>query len=127
MEAMTGPSAMVRLIAILAIAGLVLSPIGRPVMAMPSDMHASLDGATAMAQAGAAAMPAEMPCCPDKSPGPDCGKDCPCMALCAAKTLNSVRLASLFIPQRLVSIVVPGNEAELGSLAQTPPTRPPKI
>jgi hypothetical protein len=49
------------------------------------------------------------------------------MALCAATTLDTVRLVGLFVPRTLVSIVVPGNEAELGSLTQAPPTRPPKI
>jgi hypothetical protein len=119
------PSAIRLLLAILAIAGLVLSPIGRPLMAMPADMRTSLGDPMAMSDA--AAMPADMPCCPDKSPGPDCGKDCPFMAFCAAKCFHSARLVSLFFPQRLVSIFVPGNEAELGSLVQAPPTRPPKI
>jgi len=116
------------LLAVLAIAGLVLSPIGRPVMAMPPDMQASMGDPVAMTDVGGAAMPTDMPCCcPDTSQGPDNGKDCPCMALCAAATLDTVRLVSLFVPRTLVSIVVPGNEAELGSLAQAPPTRPPKI
>ena len=126
-DAVKGLSAIRHLLAVLAMAGLVLSPIARPAMAMPTDMHASMSDSTAMTDDGTAAMPAGMPCCPDKSPGPDCGKDCPFMAFCAAKSFQSARLVSLFVPQRLVSVVVPGNEAEPGSIAQAPPTRPPKI
>jgi len=122
-----GLSAIRHLLTILAIAGLVLSPIARPVMAMPTDIRPSMGDHMAMTDAGAAAMPANMPCCPDKSPCPDCGKDCPFVALCAATTLDYVRLVSLFVPQRLASVIVPSNEADLGSLAQAPPTRPPKI
>jgi len=94
-------------------------------MDMPVGMHGSMGDSRVMT--GAAAMPTDMPCCPDNSPGPDCGKDCPCVALCAAETPNIVRLGSLFVPKRLVSIIVPGDEAEPSSLAQAAPTRPPKI
>jgi hypothetical protein len=120
-------SAIRRLLAILAIAGLTLSPIGQAVMAMPTDMHASMDGAMAMIDAGAAAMPADMPCCPDKSSGSDCGKDCPFVMFCVAQALNNPRVVSLFVPESLVSIMFPGNETAPGGLTQAPPTRPPKI
>jgi hypothetical protein len=113
--------------AALAVAGLVLSPIAHPVMAMPMITQAPMDEAKGMTDAMSAAMPMDMPCCPEKSSGLDCGKDCPFMTLCSAKTFQSVAFAGLIVPLTPVSILVPGNQTELSSIAQTPPRRPPKI
>lgn len=75
----------------------------------------------------ATAMPADMPCCPEKVPASDCGKDCPLMALCMVSVLQSAPLgAALFIPFTLAGIVIPSNDADLGGLAQAPPPKPPK-
>jgi hypothetical protein len=114
-----------RFLAILAVAGLVLSPIVRPVMAISADAHAS-EGDPDAVDHGAATAPADMPCCPDKSQGPDCGYDCPFMALCTPLNFQTPILVSLFVPLGPGSNLIPRNESELDSLAQVPPTRPPK-
>jgi hypothetical protein len=116
-------SAICHFVAFLAVAGLVVSPISRPVMAMPVDMQAAMDEATEMAHA----MPADMPCCPERSSHADCGQDCPFMTLCMAKSFQSVAFAGLIVPLTPVSILVPDNQTDLGGIAQTPPRRPPKI
>jgi hypothetical protein len=125
-QTMKLPSAIRRAFAVLAVAGLILAPQARLAMAMPSETqgtmseHGATDARTAMG------MPVDMPCCPDKAPASDCGKDCPLMALCTASVLQSAPLGvPLFIPL-LAGIVIPGDDADLGSLAQAPPPRPPK-
>jgi hypothetical protein len=119
-------SAIHRALAVLAIAGLILAPLGRPAVAMPSEMQGMLsEHGTTDAQTGMA-MPADMRCCPDKVPASDCGKDCPLMVLCMASMLQSAPLGiPLYIPL-LAGIVIPGNDTNLGGLAQAPPPRPPK-
>jgi hypothetical protein len=119
-------SAIHRAFAVLAVAGLILAPLARPAMAMSWETqgimgaHGATDAETGMG------MPADMPCCPHKAPASDCGKDCPFMALCAASLLKSAPLgAPLYIPL-LAGMVIPGDDADLGSLAQAPPPRPPK-
>jgi hypothetical protein len=120
-------SSMHRVFAVLAIAGLILAPLARPAMAMPSQMQGSMSEHGATDTQMDMAMPADMPCCPDKTPASDCGKDCPLMALCMASVLQSAPLgAALFITLKLAGIVILGNDADRGSLAQAPPPRPPK-
>jgi hypothetical protein len=109
-----------------AILGLVLAPIARPVMAMPMDMHESMGEPTA-ADAVATTMPDDMPCCPDKTTVPDCGKDCPLMALCGATLLQFVPQVALIVPGTLIGIVFPGDYSALASVARAPPRKPPKI
>jgi hypothetical protein len=140
-----------RLVALIVIAGLVLAPVllsvGATAMQMPAAMaaHAGMmmSHDTAMSHDMAmsddmmmpadmamsdVAMPADMECCPKKtSQMPDCGKDCPFMALCMGIGLQSDRVASLYAPFALVSTLVPGNQRDLDGLAQAPPIRPPKI
>jgi hypothetical protein len=119
-------SAIARCFALLAIIGLVLSPMMRPAMAVAVAMPAS-DGVMAgMAEMEATGMPADMPCCPGKPTLPDCGKDCPFMALCAGMALGGP-VFGLFVPLGLVSIVVPGNQSQLVGIWHAPPRRPPKI
>jgi hypothetical protein len=118
-------SAIARAFAVLAVAGLVLAPMARPVMAMPSQMQSVMsEHGAADAHMGMAA-PADMPCCPDKAP--DCGKDCPLMGLCMANVLQFAPIGpSLFISPTLASLVFPDDDAVLSGLAQPPPARPPK-
>src|SRR5579863_1709357 len=113
-------SALGRVFALLAIVGLLVTPIARPVMAMPMDMHASM-GEPATADAVAATMPDDMPCCPGKATFPDCGKDCPLMAMCAATSLQFVAQTTLIVPVTLVSIVFPGEHSDPASVAHAPP------
>jgi hypothetical protein len=137
-----------RFVALIVIAGLVLAPvllsIGATAMQMPAGMlsaHAGMvmSSDTAMssdmamssdvAVSSDVAMPSDMECCPKKaSHVPDCGKDCPFMALCLGIGLQQGdRVASLCAPMALVSTLIPGNQRDLDGLAQAPPIRPPKI
>ena len=134
-----------RLVALIVIAGLVLAPVllsvGATAMQMPAAMaaaHAGMMMSHDMAKSSDATMSSEMEmssdmvmpdmeCCPKKtSHMPDCGKDCPFMALCMGIGLQSDRVANLSAPLELVSTFVPGNQRDLDGLAQAPPIRPPK-
>ena len=121
-------SAIGRVLAVLAVAGLVLVPITRPAMAMSvaTDMHASMGDAMAAGSVIADAAD-DMPCCPSKPTLPDCSKDCPLMALCVTAPLYFVSQTGLIVPVTFVSIVFPRDQSDLVSVAQTPPRRPPKI
>ena len=111
--------------AVLAIAGLVLAPLARPTMAMPSEMAAAAHEHGAMDAQADMAMPADMPCCPDKVP--DCSKDCPLMALCMVGAMQAAPHGpALFIPLTIASALVPPNESDRAGLSQAPPPRPPK-
>jgi hypothetical protein len=106
----------------LALLGLVLSPFARPATAA--------DGTVAQASmaADAAIDMADMPCCPDQAPMPDCGKDCRFMAACSAPSVcDTPRGTVLAVPLVLASPVVPDNDAGLSGLSERPPPRPPKI
>ena len=119
-----------RFVALIVIAGLVLAPvllsIGATAMQMPAGMLSAHSG---MAMSSDMAMPSDLECCPKKgSHVPDCGKDCPFMALCMGIGLQQGdRVASLCAPMALMSTMIPGNQRDLDGLAQPPPTRPPKI
>jgi hypothetical protein len=119
-------SAIARCFALLAIIGLVLSSMMRPAMAAPAGMPASAGVMAAMVEMHATGMPAGMPCCPGKPVLPDCGKDCPFMALCAGMALSGP-VFGFFVPLGLVSIVVPDNQSQFIGIWQAPPRRPPKI
>jgi hypothetical protein len=121
-EQVKRPSALRFVFAALAIAGLLLTPVAVPAMPAAATMSESMGDHAAMA------MPADMPCCPDQAPMPDCGKSCPFMAACAAQALGNLPDgAVLALPLTLASIVVPGNDSALAGLTQRPPPRPPKI
>jgi hypothetical protein len=124
-----------RFVALVVIAGLVLAPvllsIGATAMQMPAGMlsaHSGMAEHSGMAMSSDTAMPSDMECCPKKaSHVPDCGKDCPFMALCLGIGLQQGdRVASLCAPMALVSTLIPGNQRDLDGLAQAPPIRPPK-
>lgn len=107
-----------RLGAALAVLGLLLAPLARPVMAatMPAvPDHAALE------------MPADMPCCPERAPAKDCAKDCFLMAACMAGNLQATPpVAQLFIPPEAATVLLSGNDADLAGLSTGPPQRPPK-
>jgi hypothetical protein len=66
-----------------------------------------------------------MPCCPHNTPVPDCGHDCPFMALCSAMPFG-VPLASLTTPLAQTGAMLPGDQSDLVSVTRAPPRRPPK-
>ncbi len=137
-----------RLLAVFMIAGLVLAPLSRPVMAgMASQAMASDMSMPAMAEdmpmAAAADMMAndamaedimandmtagDMPCCPSKAPSPlGCDK-CIFMAACATKCFSGLS-AAVFHPVLAVSVrIVPlRNDSWPDSLGYPPPDHPPR-
>ena len=103
------------LLASLALLGLMLAPLARPVMATHADMaaHAAMDMG-------------DMPCCPDGAAKQDCAKDCPLMALCMVKVFQSAPHATapviLTVSARIGLLA---NDANLHGFAQAPLPRPP--
>jgi hypothetical protein len=116
-------SALGRVFAVLAIAGLVFAPIGRSAIA--ADMHAT--GNAMAADDVAAGATDDMPCCPSKPALPDCSKDCPLMALCVTAPIHFVSQTGLTIPLTFVTVIFPSAHSDLVSIAQAPPRKPPKI
>lgn len=138
-----------RLLPLLAVLSLALAPVAAsaaaadmraptamqgPAQAMQGHAHAMQAHAHAM-QAHAmqdgdmAGMAVDaMPCCPHETPAmPDCAKGCPLMALCLAKV--AARLpGAVGLPTR--AAVVQGTRwdgaASFRSLAQAPPSEPPR-
>jgi hypothetical protein len=118
--------AITRFLSLLALVGLISSPLARPAMAMSAaslqaaamDDHAGMMNGQAMG---------EMPCCPDEAPKSDCAKDCPLMALCAATGLQFLTaLPGLKVPTMQAATLAPDRSAELHGVAQRPPPKPPK-
>jgi hypothetical protein len=124
-EAMSWRSVPGYFLAFVAIAGVALAPMMRPAMAMPATTHVS-KGEPLAAASMAPSAPHEMQCCPGKPSLADCGKDCPFMALCGALPFQGISQISLVVPLTLVSIIFPGNQSALASVAQAPPRKPPK-
>jgi hypothetical protein len=110
-----------KLLAALAVFGLLLTPLARPSIAMATD-------GSPMSEQMAVEMPADMPCCPDQAPAKDCMKDCPFMLMCAGHYVpNRAGASGLLIPLLVSSLILPGNETEASSLTHRPPPRPPKF
>jgi hypothetical protein len=111
-----------RLLSLFAVLGLILVPLGRPVMGAAADMHA------VMSDASATPMAADMPCCPHEAPTRDCAKDCPLMALCmVGSILDFPATVALLVPHRFTTLALAGNEPDIAGLTYGPPPRPPKI
>jgi len=123
-----------RLILTLAVFGLILAPIARPVMAMPMPADAMMSGDMSSANA------IDMPCCPDGMAADkamsetgdaapamgDCAKDCPLMATCMAASVSGLPQGPvLSFPLAITQIVHPKNDPHIGSLTRGPAPRPP--
>jgi hypothetical protein len=122
-----------RLLAIAMIAGLVLAPLSRPVMAgMVSDASMAAMAEDMPMAATADTMTedmtaSDMPCCPSKAPSPlECDK-CIFMAACATKCFSGLS-AVAFHPVLAVSVgIVPlRNDSWPDSLGYPPPDHPPR-
>jgi hypothetical protein len=144
------------LLAILMIAGLVVAPLSRPVMAgmtsaapmaaMADDMSmsatadamsmsATADAMSMSATADAMSMsaPADemangMPCCPSKAPAPiDCDK-CVFMAACMTKCFAGMS-AAIVHPVSAASARIASlrNDSSPDSMGHPPPDQPPRI
>jgi hypothetical protein len=116
-----------RLLVISVIAGLVLAPLARPVMAAPTpdaSMPAMADDMSMSATSDE--MAGDMPCCPSKAPAPiDCDK-CVFMAACMSQFL--VGPAATFRPPFAVSgkIAPLRNDFWPDGLGHSPPEHPPR-
>jgi hypothetical protein len=126
-----------RLLAIFMVAGLVLAPLSRPVMAgtmpdasmpaMADDMSMSAMPDDMSMSAGADEMANDMPCCPSKSPAPiDCDK-CVFVAACMSKCFAGLATA-VFQPVFAVSagLARPQNDFWPDGLGYPPPEHPPR-
>jgi len=110
-------SAFKRMLAILALIGLVSAPL------------ATSSAAAAMAMKMDMAMSDGMPCCPDDQPTvPDCAKDCPLAVVCTSvfvcAPMSDSNLLSLRVTLR--DRVIANRDADPTSLASEPQPRPPK-
>lgn len=116
--AMSVRATICRLIAFLALTGLVLGPFARPAEAL----------APAAAEQADMAMPDGMPCCPDEMPMKDCAKkDCPLMNVCMATALQALLPATALNFPQLAAVILHGtSDAGLSGLASGPPPRPPR-
>jgi hypothetical protein len=118
-----------RLLAILMIAGLVLAPVSRPVMA-EAPFHASMKAMADEMSASAVMeeMAEDMPCCPSRAPAPaDCDK-CVYMAACMSKCFMGMS-ATVFDPFLIASdaIALQRKDSRPDSLGHPPPEHPPRM
>jgi len=114
-----------RLLAVFMIAGLVLAPLSRPVMAgTTSDASTSAMAHDMSMSAMAAEMANDIPCCAVVI---DCGK-CVLMAACMTKCFAGMSTA-IFRPLLAVStrIALLRNDSWPDSLGHLPPDHPPRI
>lgn len=117
-----------RLLAIFMIAGLVLAPFSRPVMAgtiSDASMSAMADDMSASAMTDE--MANDMPCCPSKAPTPIGCDKCVFMAACTTKCFTGLTVA-LFQPLFAVSagLARPQNDFWPDGLGHSPPEHPPR-
>jgi hypothetical protein len=118
-------SAFGRICAFVAVLGLLLTPVARPAMALATDVDAFPD-VRAESGLGASMTTDEMPCCPAKPALPDCGKDCPFIGLCVGAALLGTPHVASIVPITPATIILPGGQIGLASIARAPPQRPPK-
>jgi len=121
-----------RLLAAFALLSLVLAPLASSAVA-----SAEMAQAQAQAQAHAqvdmnggasAAMPDEMPCCPDEMPAPasDCGKHC-LMVMCAAMAMPTIPGSTWrFLPTAASHKLTAGEVAAIAGVPIEPPPKPPR-
>jgi len=114
-----------RLLAALAVVGLVMAPVAQPAVAMTADMQVSASHHAMMSDQSDMAMPDGMPCCPDDQKT-DCAKTCPFMAACMAQLQSTVASYGLSAPLMQASVLMLRNDRTLHSLSQAPPPKPPK-
>jgi hypothetical protein len=117
-----------RLLAISVIAGLVLAPLSRPVMAgAASDASMSAMADDMSASATTDEMANDMPCCPSKAPTPIGCDKCVFMAACMTKCFTGLTMAP-FQPFFAVSagLAYPQNDFWPDGLDRPPPDDPPR-
>lgn len=104
-------------LAVFVIAGLVAAPLVTPVAAKPlsnSEMT------------GMAAMPADMPCCPDKQKSNDC-HECPVVAMCVSSMqAMPVTAGAILIRHPTRALLVAFDDIISEGLDRPPPDQPPR-
>jgi len=117
-----------RLLATFMIAGLVLAPLSRPVVAAPtSDLSMPAMADDMSMSATVDEMASDMPCCPSKAPAPiNCDK-CVLMAACITKCFAGLP-AAVFNPSFAASgqIATLQNDCWPDGLGHPPPEYPPR-
>jgi hypothetical protein len=116
--------AITRMLSILAILGLVLAPFTAPAVAGGMDASmTSVDIPT-----GDDVAMAEVPCCAPAFPFmPDCSKACPLAAMCHASIVEGAPAASVMLRWFTPAQASPlGDDVTPDTLAQAPPSRPPR-
>jgi len=111
------------LLAVLAISGLLAVPAAAGRMTVESK-------GTHAAMRHMESMPDGMPCCPhEKQSCPDCEKNCPFAALCAAHFVAAMPVAASFLFRRLALAepLFPYNDQLRDQPSVAPPRRPPRI
>ena len=120
------PLSIFRLLAVFALLGIILAPLSRPAMAAGMASAATQHEMMTDAAVDHAAMPADMSCCPDDVPPPDCGKHC-LMMMCAAGALSMLSTPSFqFLPARASAMPVSHPDGVRSGISITPPPKPPK-
>jgi hypothetical protein len=89
-------------------------------------MAASMEMAAVSVEVASMDMPEGMPCCPDAQKEPDCGKNCPFMALCAGMAFPPIAGVAIVGPLSPLVVVAPHDDLGLDGMAHGPPARPPK-
>jgi hypothetical protein len=112
-----------RLLSLLAVMGLALLPIARPVMAAP----AAIDHLVGHHQSTTLpTISVDHDCCPKDAPAFHCDGDC--LAICAAQFICiAMQPGSLAQELELAAFLLPRNDAGLAGLKERPPPKPPKI
>jgi hypothetical protein len=106
------------LVAVLITAGLTGAPLVTPAAAQAVVAVAMADDASGMA--------ADMPCCPEKQKQSDC-QDCPLLAICMIKVLQSGPAANgLPIQGAKGRTLPPLDQPEIAGLIRPPPDQPPR-
>jgi hypothetical protein len=118
-----------RFLAISVIAGIVLAPLSRPVMAGKASDPSMAAMADDMSMRGTAdEMAGDMPCCPSKAPAPiDCDK-CVFMAACVNQFLAGPSAAIFHPPFAVSGKIAPlQNDSWPDGFGHPPPEHPPRI
>lgn len=128
-EAMDRQFTIRRLVAIFMIAGLVLAPLSRPVMAESPPAGAMVATSHDMAASMMTdEMANDMPCCPEKAPTPIGCEKCLLMAVCMTPGFTVAPISTLLqFPSVSSRMTRPKDDSWLQSLAHPPPDHPPRI
>jgi hypothetical protein len=117
------------LLAVLAILGLMAAPaVAGRMTAQSKAAHVAMT--THVAMTDMASMAHAMPCCPhEKQKLPDCEKNCPFVALCAAQCVSAIPAQSHFLVRKMAQAepIHPHNDVRRHQRSEAPPQRPPRI